>query len=298
MQDPSSLAAKVSAQTSASKQNKFNFKISYKIALCFCLLLLLVLSTFWLVSKFELSKTLQLQTDELGMTLARQTSASVRELVLANDLLSLNVVLNQLVDVNTINSVRIYDIDGRLLSSAGEFIPAITEANNVLNATYIAEITLQDSIAGSVQFQLDTSSLQASIDKAQMWFWIALGLGSLLTIVSALALASHITTPILSIISALQDPLSNNLIPKATGNDEIALLETTCAQLLDKYNEDNTELQNLAGLGLASRNKKFTNRAVKTMASILIVKVVNINTAIELLTGKQALVKYLIYALV
>ena len=65
--------------------------IKHKITLSFSLLLILVLVAFWLSLKLQLQQTVAQQADAMGEILARQTADSVTELVLANDLLGLNV---------------------------------------------------------------------------------------------------------------------------------------------------------------------------------------------------------------
>src|SRR6186713_499217 len=89
--------------------------IKYKIALSFSLLLVLILAAFWLSLKLQLEQTLSRQTDTLGQILAKQTANSITELVLANDLLGLNVVLNQLAGEQGVASITIKDVDGKIL---------------------------------------------------------------------------------------------------------------------------------------------------------------------------------------
>src|SRR5690606_18341905 len=91
--------------------------IKHKITLSVSLLLILILVAFWLALKLQLQQTVAQQTDTLGNILARQTADSVTELVLANDVLGLNVVVNQLARENGVANITISDVDGRQLTS-------------------------------------------------------------------------------------------------------------------------------------------------------------------------------------
>lgn len=243
---------------------------------------------------------MQQQTDGLGQTLTEQAADAIQELVLSNDLLSLNVVLNQLTDDAKILSIAVYDIDQRLISSAGERArnSSPNNSNELISVIYTAQIALQDSIAGTVQLQLDTSTLQSNIEKTQLVFWIILGLGLLLTIAAAFALTSHLTSPLIDMAEAMQNPLDSSLSIDSARTDEIALLQQSCADLLEQYQYNYDELQQFISMNPANIDMQFSGKASKPMASILVVKVVDINTAIELLhpsTLSELLSEYLFY---
>lgn len=275
-----------------------------KITLCFCGLIALTLGSFWMLSRAELQRTLQQQADALGSTFATQTADSVRELVLANDLLSLNVILDQVTGNTNIAEVSVYDIDGQLLAASRSKanVGASSTAGTQINSgpTYQAQITLQDSIAGSVLLQLDTSALITGFEQAQMFFWIILGLGLGLTLTTAFLLAANITTPILAIVDAIQEPDDYSIQVDPERNDEIALLESTCAELLGKIEleKEQQKLSEQEELEDTDNTESYHNKPAKIMASVLIVKVVSINTAIELLhpsTLSRLLNEYLFY---
>jgi uncharacterized membrane protein affecting hemolysin expression len=118
--------------------------IKSRIALSFSFLLVLILAAFWLSLKLQLEQTLSRQTDTLGGILAKQTAGSVTELVLANDLLGLNVVLNQLAGEPGIASITIKDVDGKVL------VATTGAGTENAGTAYIAPITLQDAVAGTV----------------------------------------------------------------------------------------------------------------------------------------------------
>ena len=120
--------------------------IKHKITLSFSLLLILVLVAFWLSLKLQLQQTVAQQADAMGEILARQTADSVTELVLANDLLGLNVVVNQLAREAGVANVTITDVDGIVLTSTNIQGLLITDDSK----PYVAPVTLQGAVAGYV----------------------------------------------------------------------------------------------------------------------------------------------------
>ncbi|MEX2367545.1 MAG: adenylate/guanylate cyclase domain-containing protein, partial [Pseudohongiellaceae bacterium] len=252
------------------------FLLKYKLALVFSCLTVLILGAFWLTVKNQLSGTLQQQADSLGNILAAQTAESITELVLANDLLSLNVVLNQLTNHKDIDSVAVYNVNNQLVASAGS--PGLR--NSSLNTVYSAQITLQDSIAGTLRLTLNPDLILSGLNNYQPWFWGILALGVLLTITAALAMASHITSPLHVMAGWLAYPLESEAGYDGSRNDELALVQRSCAGLLQ---------------ALQSQDSRFTlgednggsadalHSGVRVQASILAIQVISIDTAIELL---------------
>lgn len=249
--------------------------LKYKIALCFCGILILTLSTLWLLTENNIKANLQLQADELGATLAEQTADSVIELVLANDLLGLNVVISQLTSSNSINQVTVFDVDNNILARSGE-----SSISSFFNSSYSAEIALQNAVAGSVMLELNSSKLSENIGNITIYFWGTLSFGLMLAVTTALGLSSHITQPLATLVKALKDPDESSLGVDENREDEITDLQEACRALLEKYQESRSHQLSLSGL---SNSKAVTKPSSKIMASLLVVKVVNVNTAIELL---------------
>lgn len=249
--------------------------LKYKFVLCFSGIIILTLSALWLLTKNDFKANLQLQADELGLTLAEQTADSVIELVLANDLLGLNVVISQLTANNSINQVSVFDVDNNVLARTG-----VASSNNLINASYRAEISLQNAVAGSVLIELNSSNLNAELNKAQFFYWGTLSFSLLLIITTSLALTSHITQPIQNITNALQDPDESTIEVDSARQDEIIELQIACKAILEKYQENRAYQLSLSGL---TSSDSISDNSSKLMTSLLIVKVVNVNTAIELL---------------
>ncbi|MDT8398667.1 MAG: AhpA/YtjB family protein [Pseudomonadales bacterium] len=251
------------------------FKISHKIALTLCVLVLLILTAFWLLARDQLQQTLQLQSDSLGDTLAQQTADSVTELVLAGDQLSLNVVLNQLARNPHILSVAIYDVDGGLLASSGRLVPETSTAG-IINASYTAQISLQDSIAGTVRLNLDITGIERNLQRTFRYFWFILGLGLVLAVTASHALGHHLTSPLLNLLEALQHPADAKIQIDPGRSDEIAQLQRAADELMPQLSQEAAYLSPEPG-------ENAMDLPLRRQASVLVITVTDMNTVIELL---------------
>ena len=187
---------------------------SHKLALGFAILFIVVTSAFWLLFQNELNRSLREYSDILGASLAEQTATSVRELVLVNDPLGLNVVLTQLVRDSNIVYATVFDVDGRQLASAGK--ASVNNANATIlpqqPGFYSADITVQDAIAGSIQLELDSLAIAGFQSRMRNLFLLVLSISLILVVSTAFALSGAITSPILAMI---------NTITRKTGHDEL-----------------------------------------------------------------------------
>jgi uncharacterized membrane protein affecting hemolysin expression len=100
----------------------------------------------------HISETQQQQSQLIGNAIAKQLGASVSEYMLAEDRLSLTVLLNELVTEGVFSSATIYGADNSLVAAAGNSV-------NSENAVFTAEIPYQDSVAGYVHISLATDRL-------------------------------------------------------------------------------------------------------------------------------------------
>lgn len=99
-----------------------------------------------------ISENQQKQSQLIGNAIAKQLGASVSEYLLAEDRLSLTVLLNELVDEGVFSSATIYGADNRLVAAAGN-------AANSVASVFTAEVTYQDSVAGYVHISLAADKL-------------------------------------------------------------------------------------------------------------------------------------------
>ena len=142
-------------------------QISRKFTFAICLLLILAMCIFWLISSFNTQNLLRQQADGLGQSLARQTAAQLTELMLANDLISMNVVLGNLARDSSIAEVSVVNVDNEIMASASgsemqvETLIPLPFSLSTLQVEYSAPITLADSIAGFVDLRLALSYIEA-----------------------------------------------------------------------------------------------------------------------------------------
>ena len=124
---------------------------------------------FWLISNHNTQNILRQQADNLGKLLAQQTATQLTELVLANDMISMNVILGNLARNSSIGKIAIVNIDNEIIAAArselttlATIIPLPIEFNRV-QADYLAPITVAGSIAGYVRLSLDLSYIETGI---------------------------------------------------------------------------------------------------------------------------------------
>ncbi|MBL4580583.1 MAG: hypothetical protein JKY29_02100, partial [Gammaproteobacteria bacterium] len=144
-----------SAETTPASTKK-NTQISRKFATAVCLLLVLAMCVFWLISNYNTQNILRQQADNLGNVLAQQTATQLTELVLANDMISMNVILGNLARNSSIGEIAVVNIDNEIIAAArseletpATIIPLPIQLNKV-QADYIAPINVAGSTAGYV----------------------------------------------------------------------------------------------------------------------------------------------------
>lgn len=121
---------------------------------------------FWLISNYNTQNLLRQQADLLGQTLAQQTATLLTELVLANDLISMNVVLGNLTRNSSIAEVAVLNVSNEIIaiasgtqSTATTVVPMPIPLNRV-QGEYLAPIALADSVAGYVRLRLDLNYIE------------------------------------------------------------------------------------------------------------------------------------------
>jgi uncharacterized membrane protein affecting hemolysin expression/class 3 adenylate cyclase len=204
---------------STSLANPFNVAVAALVLLC--------LSVFWLISSYTLHNVLRQQADSLGPKLAQQAAALVTDLVLANDLISMNVVLNQLTRDSVIAEAAVLDIDGTVtavsrvtVTQPRSLIPLAPEFGD-----YYAPISLQDSTAGEVRVRLDLSYIEAALLNNLLFL---LGAALLLIIVAVSLSSSYfgylVTFPLKLLALGLQRIRKGDIdvLPEPRGNNELS----------------------------------------------------------------------------
>ena len=127
------------------------------------------MTIFWLLTSYSSQNILRQQADILGKNLASQTAAQVTELMLANDLISMNVVLTSLANDSTISEVSVVDINNRIIARASaknsEIVRLIPLPIPLLSLEndYVTPISIADSIIGYVRLTLDMGYIDAGM---------------------------------------------------------------------------------------------------------------------------------------
>ena len=144
-------------------------KLSRKFSLAVSLLVLLAMCVFWLVNSYNTRNLLRQQADSLGQTLVQQTATQLTELVLANDLISMNVVLAGLTRDASIAEITVLGIDNNIIaSSTAQSVPLrplipLPIPIEPLSADYQAPIRLPDSVIGFVRLQLNLDYIEVGM---------------------------------------------------------------------------------------------------------------------------------------
>ena len=166
-EEHATLGNKSSKENSSS--SNLSLPVSRKFSLLVCSLLVLTMTIFWLLTSYSSQNILRQQADILGKNLASQTAAQVTELMLANDLISMNVVLTSLANDSTISEVSVVDVNNRIIARAiaknSEIVRLIPIPIPLLSLEndYVTPISIADSIIGYVRLKLDIRYIEAGM---------------------------------------------------------------------------------------------------------------------------------------
>lgn len=212
-------------------------KIGAKFAISSCVLLVLAMCVFWLVTNRTTENILRQQADSLGNTLARQTAILATELVLANDLISMNVLLNQLTREAAVSEVAILSIEDQVIAISGNASAAAGSATQPsLFESYVAPIALQDSLAGYVRVSLDQRYIEQGVTRNFIFMLIALSLLLLASVCVTVAFTQHLVTFPLRMLTFSMQSLRRGEVrfsPFGERMDEVGTLIRTYNRLLE-----------------------------------------------------------------
>ncbi len=207
-------------------------KLSRKFSLAVCLLVLLAMCVFWLVNSYNTRNLLRQQADSLGQTLADQTATQLTELVLINDLISMNVVLAGLTRDASIAEITVLGIDNKLIASSTAqadpiqpFLP-LPFPIEPINAEYEAPIVLPDTVIGAVRLQLDLDYIEVGMINNLL---LIIGATLLLLIVGVVMTSMYFQYLVSFPASLLSFALSNirkgeiEACPEPNTNNELSL---------------------------------------------------------------------------
>lgn len=177
--------------------------IALRIASHNLILVALALVIYAGVMGLQFKQAMHEQADALGQALTTQTATSATELLVSNDILSLNVLLGNLVKNPLVAHAAIYSVDNRILAEAGQ-----RPKNSLLGEAqglYEIKITFQDVMAGHLRISLDMSQFQQPMTISLQSMGILAGILLALALALSLRLGRHISTPLLQLRIWLRD---------------------------------------------------------------------------------------------
>ncbi len=227
--------------TGGSVATRFTIAVASLVAMSMCV--------FWLISNYNYQNLLREQADLLGQTLARQTAIQVTEPVLANDLISTRVVLEQLVRQSAIAEASVVNVNGEVIATASNetvpppsLFPVPVEYGN-----YEAPIELENARAGTVRLILDLSYIEAGTGNNLVFILVAAFAIMLVAILLSINYFQYLVSfPLRLLNYAIQDIRYGEVktCPDPETNNEIGRLIrqfNATAEFLAKYTFLNTE---------------------------------------------------------
>lgn len=178
--------------------------IALRIAIHGLLLVAAALVIYACVMGLQFKQAMQQQADALGQSLTTQTAQSATELLVSNDILSLNVLLNNLTKNPLVAHAAIYSVDNRILAESGT-----RPKQGLLGDTeglYSTPITFQEVIAGHLRISLDMHQFEQPMTVSLQSMGLISLILLLLTLTFGLRLGRQISTPLLQLRVWLRDP--------------------------------------------------------------------------------------------
>lgn len=198
----------------------------------------------WVIG-MQFKQAMQQQAEALGSSLITQTAASATELLVSNDILSLNVLLNNLVKNPLVAHAAIYSVDNRTLAEAGTRPSKSMLGEN--EGLYSTPITFQEVMAGQLRISLDMQQFEQPMTISLQSMGILSLILLALTLSLSLRLGRQISTPLLQMRVWLRDP--DDPAPGAGRQDEIGdLARQLQARLVPEKPEPEPEFDDLDDL--------------------------------------------------
>ncbi|NWB48061.1 AhpA/YtjB family protein [Pseudomonas gingeri] len=191
--------------------------LALRIASHNVILVALALVIYACVMGLQFKEAMHQQADALGQSLTTQTATSATELLVSNDILSLNVLLNNLTKNPLVAHAAIYSVDNRILAEAGQ-----RPKNGLLGEAeglYQTKITFQDVTAGHLRISLDMAQFQQPMTISLQSMGILSAILLALALALSLRLGRHISTPLLQLRVWLRD--MDEHTPATQRQDEI-----------------------------------------------------------------------------
>ena len=194
---------------------------------CLALVVLMLLVYAWVVGT-QIKQVMQQQAEVVGQSLITQTAASATNLLVANDILSLNVLLSNLVKNPLVAHAAVYSIDNRILAEAGSRPKA--GALGESDGLFATPITFQEVIAGQLRISLDMQRFQQPLSVSLQNMALLSLILLALTLWWSQRLGRTLATPLEQLRDWLHDPEAP--APGSERQDEIGALSRELQTLL------------------------------------------------------------------
>ncbi|MCY1258005.1 histidine kinase [Pseudomonas jessenii] len=191
--------------------------IALRIASHNVILVALALVIYAGVMGLQFKQTMHEQADALGESLTTQTATSATELLVSNDILSLNVLLNNLTKNKLVAHAAIYSPDNRILAESGQRPKhgLLGEAEGM----YQSKITFQDVTAGQLRISLDMDQFQQPMTISLQSMGILSAILLALSLALSLRMGRYLSTPLLQLRVWLRN--IDEFTPATDRQDEI-----------------------------------------------------------------------------
>jgi uncharacterized membrane protein affecting hemolysin expression len=212
--------------------------LALRIAFTNIVLVAIALVIYACVMGLQFKQAMHEQADAVGQSLTTQTATSATELLVSNDILSLNVLLNNLVKNPLVAHAAIFSPDNRILAEAGQ-----RPKSGLLGQSqglYETKINFQDVPAGQLRISLDMNQFQQPLTISLQSMAILGGILLVLALALSLRLGRYISTPLLQLRVWLRNP--DEFTPATQRTDEIGdLARQLHAQLAPEPREPEPE---------------------------------------------------------
>lgn len=189
--------------------------IVLRIVLTTLILVALSLSIYiWMVG-MQFRHAMQEQADAIGNSFAEQAAASATNLLVTNDILSINILLSGLAKNPLVSYAAVYSTDNKLLAEAG----SRPDREGLIDGSYSQPILFQEVKTGELRLNLNMERFQQpftiSLNNMAILALILLAV----TLFFTLRLGYSLTTPLLQLRVWFDD--QGEQVPALDRNDEI-----------------------------------------------------------------------------
>ena len=177
--------------------------IALRIASHNVILVAVALVIYACVMGLQFKQAMHEQADAVGQSLTTQTATSATELLVSNDILSLNVLLNNLAKNPLVAHAAIYSPDNRVIAEAGQ--RPKTGLLTPSGGLYETRMSFQDVTTGTLRVTLDMEQFQQPMTISLQSMGILSAILLALSLAFSLRMGRHLTTPLLQLRVWLRD---------------------------------------------------------------------------------------------